>query len=233
MAAETPYFETGFESEADFAGFYITSVTLGGSDRQELSGARRHSGGFSYRAWIVAPNPESNVLVNRNHRAYPTIQFQHLPSGPVPTPICTTFYVWADFDLADRPGALEDQWFSLATFTSDPSDHWFRTVLVNVVQDGRVLLQHVPRQGQQSHIFQSTTQRFHYRQWQRIDVELDFSDHGYAKVWLNRELVSHAAVEQVDNQLAQAHFGLYAAPSLGAGEIFNDDLTIAPGRCGL
>ncbi|MEJ2020334.1 MAG: hypothetical protein P8X51_19355, partial [Maritimibacter sp.] len=181
----------------------------------------------------VAPNPESTLLTNRNHRAYPTIQFQHLSSGPVPTPICTTFYVWADFDLEDRPGRLEDQWISLATFTSDPSNRWSRTVLVNVVQDGRVLLQHVPRQGLQSHIFQSTTQRFHYRQWQRIDVELDFSGHGYAKLWLNKQLVSHAAVEQVDNQLAQAHFGLYAAPSLRAGEIFNDDLTIMPGRCGL
>ncbi|MEJ2034884.1 MAG: hypothetical protein P8X69_01800 [Maritimibacter sp.] len=86
MAAETPYFQTGFESEADFAGVDITPVKPGGSDGQELSWARRYSSEFSHHAWIVAPNPESTLLTNRNHRAYPTIQFQHLSSGPVPTP---------------------------------------------------------------------------------------------------------------------------------------------------
>jgi hypothetical protein len=79
---------------------------------------------YPYRGRTWRQNPECTLLTNRNRRAYPTIQFQHRSSGPVPTPICTTFYVWA-------------------------------------------------------------------------------------------------------------YFGLYAAPSIGAGEIFNDDLTVMPGLCGL
>ena len=55
---------------------------------------------------------------------------------------------------------------------------------------------------------------------------LDFSNEGYAKVWQNGVLVSHAKVDQSKNQLAQAHFGMYAPPLLDQGIVYNDDLSI-------
>ncbi len=49
---------------------------------------------------------------------------------------------------------------------------------------------------------------------------------GYAKVWQDRQLVSHAQVQGANGLLAQAHFGLYAAPSISNLTVYNDDLTI-------
>ena len=104
-------------------------------------------------------------------------------------------------------------------------------VLVNVSHDGIVRLQHTPHQGEQEHIFQSTDIRCPYRQWANLQVELDFSAEGYAKVWVDDTLVSHADLRGVGDHLAQAHFGLYAAPSVASGDIRNDYLIIISGRC--
>ena len=49
---------------------------------------------------------------------------------------------------------------------------------------------------------------------------------GYAKVWLNKQLVSHATVEGGHGKLEQAHFGLYASAALDSGVIYNDKLRI-------
>ncbi len=231
IPAQEVLFASGFEAVSDFDGFYITRHDDQSHAFQELSAIDPAAGKFAHRAWITRANPPSGMFTNRNHRAYPTVQFQKTPAGVLPTPLCVGLSVWADFDLRSASQGHEDQWISLATFTDDQSDSWRRTVLVNVSYDGFIHLQHVPRQGQQAHIFQSTTVQFPYRQWVRLAVELDFSPQGYAKVWLDDVLVSHAAVRAMSNQLAQAHFGLYAAPSIRAGEIRNDNLRITSGRC--
>ncbi len=57
-------------------------------------------------------------------------------------------------------------------------------------------------------------------------IFLDFGDDGYAKVWQNGQLVSHAKIGNITNKLSQAHFGLYCASQLSTGEVFNDDLKI-------
>lgn len=230
-SAQEDHFRSSFESVADFAGFYVVPVGPDSSASHRLDDSEVLTGQFSHFAWINRSNEESTAWANRNHRAYPTIQFYKTQNGVLSTPLCASLYVWADFDLENRHGQQEDQWFSLATFTDDISDHWRRTVLVNVSHAGLVHLQHVPQQGQQDHIFQSTDMLFPYRQWTHVEVELDFSSDGYAKVWLDNTLVSHANVQTRRNQLAQAHFGLYAAPSLSAGEIRNEDISIVSGRC--
>ena len=230
-AAEEPYFQSGFEDVSDFDNFYIVPITPESSTSHRLDPDVKFDGDFSYHAWIKHRNDDSTLLQNANHRAYPTVQFHKTDQGSLTTPVCVSINIWADFDLQDRPHGLEDQWISLATFTDDASDKWQRTVLVNVSHDGLVHLQHTPHQGQQEHIFQSTNLRFPYRQWITLEVELDFSSEGYAKAWLDGTLASHAHVRDVQNQLAQAHFGLYAAPSLASGEIRNDDLSIVAGRC--
>ena len=128
-------------------------------------------------------------------------------------------------ELEENPTG-EDDWFSFATFTNDESDNWYRTVLVNLSADGFVHLQHTTNQGEQTSIFQTTDIAFPQREWVELKIYLDFRDNGYAKVWQNNELVSHAEIGHITNKLSQAHFGLYCAPQLTTGVVFNDDLTI-------
>ncbi|WP_244245333.1 hypothetical protein [Leptospira kemamanensis] len=47
-----------------------------------------------------------------------------------------------------------------------------------------------------------------------------------AKVWVDSTLVSTANVSGGCGVLEQAHFGLYASPTLSSGSIYNDDLRI-------
>lgn len=230
-SAEEVIFQSSFETEKDFDGFYITPIGPNGDVTHRLSDETAISGNLSYYAEVLRPNKPSSMFKNRNHRAYPTVQFHKMGRAIPTTPICATLYVWADFNLEQDPSGREDQWISLATFTDDQSDKWKRTVLVNVGFDRLVHLQHTPLQGQQTHIYQSSHAKMRYKKWERIDFELNLENDGYAKVWLNSTLASHAKVEAMKNQVAQAHFGLYAAPSIGSGIIRNDDLKIVSGKC--
>jgi len=217
-------FSTSFESVADFGSFYISPQNQLNSASHELSTAQVHGGVYSHRAWIYGPNPESTILANNNHRGYPTIQFQKTAEGVFLTPCYVTFHVWLDMALSAH--SPENQWFSFATLTTDSSDAWNRTILVNMDYQGNVHLMHVPYQGQQVHSYQDSSQNFPQREWVEIRIYLDTRPGGYAKVWVNGKLVSQAGIADGNGVLAQAHFGLYAAPSVASGEVYNDDLEI-------
>ncbi len=217
-------FTTSFESVADFDGFYITPQNHLGTTFHALTDSIIHSGIYSHRAWIKGSNPVL-TSTNNNHRGYPTVQFQKTPEGPFKTPCYVSLWVWLDMELnANATG--EDDWFSFATFTDDETDNWDRTVLVNLNADGFVHLQHTTNQGEQNSIFQTFDIPFPQREWVELKIFLDFGDDGYAKVWQNGELVSHAKIGNMTNKLSQAHFGLYCSPQLSTGEVFNDDLEI-------
>ena len=218
-------FTTSFETADDFANFYIVPQNYLNSSSHQLSTEVVHSGTFSHKAWIYGANPESTATQNNNHRGYPTIQFQKTTDGVFHTPCYISFWVWVDMDLtAHTP---ENQWLSLATLTTDSTDNWNRTVLVNLSYDGFVHLMHVPLQGQRDYLFQTTTVKLPIKQWVRIKIYLDTRPNiGYAKVWQNDTLVSYAKISDGNGTLAQAHFGLYAAPSVSSGIIYNDDLEI-------
>jgi hypothetical protein len=195
------------------------------SSSHELSTEKFHTGTSSHKAWIVGTNPESTVSQNNNHRGYPTIQFQKLPGGVFHTPCIISFWVWLDMDLVAH--SPEDQWFSFATLTTDSTDNWSRTILVNLSNNGFVHLMHVPLQGQQDWLLQTNTIPFPKKEWVNIKIYLDTRPgSGYAKVWQNGVLVSHATITDGNGLLAQAHFGLYAAPSISSGTVYNDDLEI-------
>ncbi len=218
-------FATSFESIADFTGFYIVPQGHMGTSWHEQSREQVHGGMFSHKAWIQGTNPASSPFRNNNHRAYPTIQFQKTPLGVFHTPVEIEFQAWLDMPLKPRKG--ENQWVSFATFTDDRTDAWKRTVLVNLSWDGRLHLMHVPRQGMQEYLYQNTSLKFPHRQWVHVRVLLDtHATNGYAKLWQDGVLVSHARITDMNGTLAQAHFGLYAAPSVPSGVIFNDDLII-------
>lgn len=217
-------FETSFESITDFTGFYIVPPHYKGTSH-ELSSEVVHSGNFAHKAWVYEASEPSTVLENNNHRGYPTIQFQKTPEGAFECPCYIDVWVWVDGEL--KPRSPENEWLSFATFTSDETDDWNRTVLVNLSYDGFVHLMHVPNQGESERIFQTTDVAFPKKQWVKLTIFLDMdSQNGYAKVWQDNVLVSHAEVDGGNGKLAQAHFGLYGAPSASYLIMYNDDLTI-------
>ncbi len=227
-------FTTSFESVADFDGFYLVPQDEYAT-KHELTTELVHDGSHSHKAWITSARADDNDgLVYRPHRAYPTIQLHKTTEGSYVTPCLISFQAYLDMELADKPSGSIDDWFSFATLSPDTSDGWNRTVLVNIAPDGYLHLMHVPDQGEQVHIYQasaandgSVALRYPYRQWVRIDIYLDLSaDAGYAKVWQDGVLVSHARVDGGTGILAQAHFGLYASAAVAAGTVYNDALTI-------
>ena len=217
-------FISSFESVNDFDGFYITPQNHLGTTFHELAESNVYSGVYSHKAWIDGDNLQS-AANDKNHRGYPTIQFQNTTKGVFQTPCYISLWVWLDIELENNT-AGQDDWFSFATFTDDESDNWDRTVLVNLSADGFVHLQHTTNQGEQTSIFQTTDIAFPQEEWVELKIYLDFRDNGYAKVWQNGELVSHSEIGNITNKLSQAHFGLYCSPQLSTGVVFNDDLFI-------
>ncbi|OHD60364.1 MAG: hypothetical protein A2096_08440, partial [Spirochaetes bacterium GWF1_41_5] len=227
-------FSSSFESSSDFENFYI--VPSGDYDsKHENSTEMVYSGTYAHKAWIVKARADNNDgAVYMPHRAYPTVQFDKTPEGIYRTPCLVTVWVNLDMTLIRRASGHIDDWFSFVTLTCDASDNWSRTVLVNIGPTGYIVLMHVPNQGEQEYIYQvssandpSSVHIFPQKTWVRLDVLIDFNaSHGYAKVWQNGILVSHANVKGGKGGLAQAHFGLYASAAVSSGTIFNDDLRI-------
>lgn len=227
-------FETSFETESDFKGFYI--VPPGDYDSyHEKSSDHVYHGTYSHKAWILKARAENNDgLVYLPHRAYPTIQFQKTPGGLFRTPCLVSLWVNLEITLTDRPSGSIDDWFSFVTLTPDTSDNWSRTVVVNITPDGYIKLVHVPNQGEQVRIYQSDAVNnpngdllFSQKEWVRLDILIDFnSTNGYSKVWQDGVLISHAEVRGGNGYLAQAHFGLYASAAISTGVIYNDKLRI-------
>ncbi len=219
-------FNSSFESVDDFSGFYLTPQAYKNTTYHELSNSIVHSGEYAHKAWITGANPPSTNVTNNNHRGYPTVQFQKTSDGVFKSPCYITLWVWLDMDLQEHISGGEDDWFSFATFTGDTSDNWKRSVLVNLDPNGFVHLMHTTGQNKKDYIFQTTNTTFPQKEWVELKMYIDFSNNGYIKVWQNGELVSHANVKNVKNQLSQAHFGLYCSPQLESGTVYNDDLTI-------
>ena len=226
-------FESSFETDSDFNDFYI--VPPGDYDsNHKLSDEQVYDGSFAHKAWILQARADNNDgSVYLPHRAYPTVQLQKTVDGIYRTPSLIRLWVYLDITLEDKPDGSIDDWFSFITLTPDASDYWSRTVLVNIAPDDNyVRLVHVPNQGEQEWIFQANASAnpdlvFPYNKWVRLDVLIDFDDtSGYAKVWQDGDLVSHAYVNGGVGGLAQAHFGMYASAAISSGTIYNDKLRI-------
>ena len=224
-------FSSSFESVSDFAGFYLVPQNYMGTTSHDLSTEQVRTGTYSHKGWMYGANPPSTPTVNNGHRGYPTIQLQKTPGGGYICPCDITLHVWLDVPL-DNPG----EWFSFATLSPDPTDDWARVVTVNVsaanpapgtVAGGVVYLMHVPDPDVREPTFQTSTVLFPMRQWVELKIRIDFDPvHGEASVWQDGQLVSAAHVNGGNGKLEQAHFGMYAAPELASGVVYNDDLEI-------
>jgi len=218
-----PVFTTGFERDADLAGFYATPQSP--LTRHEVQRGNAHWGERAHVAWLTGATGTEPVD-GPNHRGYPTIQLQKRAPGTCVTPCLIQFGARVD-GFALEPG----EWLSLATLTPDASDRWSRVVTVNVGWEGWLHLFHVPDQGLGDRVFQRTTKPFPRDRWVRITTWLDLDpDHGAAAVWQDGTLMSAARVRGGDGTLDQLHFGLYAHPSLTSGSVRNDDIAVFRAR---
>lgn len=214
-----------FASLTEFSGSYIVPQNNMNTASHEISGFSRLFN-TSHRGWVYGANPII-AGVNTNHRGYPTLQFHKSVDGAIDTPCYISLWVWLDADLKTRTGGVENDWFSIATLARSDDDVFWDGVLVNINSDRFVHLMHVPSVGQSTRIFQTTTRKFPMKTWVHIQILIDMNPAtGYAKVWQDGELVSHALVSGGDSTVPQMHFGLYAAPSVAKLEVFNDNLII-------
>lgn len=220
-------FTTSFESIDDFKGFYITPQNHKDSTSHELSVEQARTGKSAHKGWVYKNNNSSNFFVNNNHRGYPTVQLYKTSGGAFKSPVLIELWVWLDMELE------KGEWFSFATLDHTTSDRW-DPILVNLSDEGIVHLMHVPFNGEKERTFQTTDIKFPMKKWTKLTICLDLdSVNGNAKVWQDDVLVSEARIGEgrADGLFTQAHFGLYAPPSISKGVVYNDDLTIKEGTC--
>ncbi len=215
-------YQTSFELLSEFSNFYSVPANYQSASTHMLSSEQKVTGTSSHKAAITGLGPSCLYPINCNHRGYPTIQLHKLASGGFKTPVIVEFNVYLDMSFP-----TSSDWFSFATFSADASDNWKRVVLINTDQKNRAYLMHVPVHGQSNLTYQNTNLTFPKKQWVKITTCLNFDPSGgEAKVWQDNELVSTSKVSGGCGILEQAHFGLYASPTLSSGTIYNDDLSI-------
>lgn len=193
-------YSNGFERLQDFVDFYIVPQNYLHSSREEFTTVRRVGGTHSLEAYIYAKN---SIIPGRNtnHRSYPTFQMEKTSAGIIRKRLLIQFYAWANFRLTSKRGS---NWFSLATLTSYNDPHWYRTVLVNVDSQDRIHLVHVPHQFESKpDIYDNQSIRFPMKQWVKISIYIDYSDHNrfhspIVAVWQNSVLVS---ASRFDNRI--------------------------------
>lgn len=218
-------FSTSFDTVAEFSdrGFFIEPQNQYGTASHELSTEQIHSSGHSHKGWIYAANTGAHAA--DNHRAYPTVQLHKLPGGGFRTPCSISLWVW--LDVTFQPG----EWFSLANLARSTDDAFWDGVLVNVNDKGFLELMHVPTQGQGARDFQDDEHPFPMRRWVNLSIQIDMdAAAGYARAYVDGQLRSAAPVRGGHGILEQAHFGLYAPPTMAAGVVYNDDLVIREAR---
>ena len=186
----TSVYATGFENDADLAGFYVTPQSA--MTRHEVrSNSNAHAGQRFHVGWLTGETGVEPVD-GPNHRGYPTIQLPQRPVGTCITPCLIQF--WAKLDGVELH---QGEWFSLATFSSDASNRWTRVVTVNVGSEGWLFLFHVPDQGGGDRLLQRTDLPFPLGRWVRITTWLDLDpDHGLV-----------AVAGSVPRRLGRAHGG--------------------------
>ncbi len=186
-------FASSFESEEDFAPFYVVPSPYLGTTFQELSTANPRSGARAHRAWIEGAN-KIVAGENTNHRGYPTVQLDAL-DGPYASVVRIELQAWIDMPME---ACADKDWVSLMTLSSYADDQWYQVQLLNLDSEGTPHLMHVPVYGQSVHdIFQTRTVRAPQRQWFTVTVLVDYrSDNAWSSpmlaAWIDGALVSAA-----------------------------------------
>ena len=224
-------YTNGFENVADFASFYITPQNHRGSSGHDLVTDIIHSGNRAHKAWMYGVN-DVIANINTNHRAYPTFQMDNTELGIIKSKVLVDFWVWLDVDLYEEE---HKNWLSLATFTSYADSSWIRSYLVNVDNNYRIHLMHVPQQGQSlQNIYQNQTTQIPKKQWVNISIFIDYTTDNrfnspFIGAWQDSELVAASTFnDRIDP---------YSIPPEQHPQCLQgwdqQDLTDAEQRCGL
>lgn len=237
--ARKRYF-TSFERIDDFDGFYITQndPQYDAQSLAEGEGRTAEADDAAHKAWINgAKSPSVPPYINNNHRGYPTIQLYKTALGAFTTPVYIEFWTKLE-NMPIAPG----EWVSFATLDQTEGVELWDPVLINIGSDHLMHAMHLdsliagntPRVNEQ--IFEEPRTPYPTNQWVKISACLDFGDafnNGQMKVWQNDELITTATVQKTNSSglLTQAHFGLYAPPSMDQGTVYNDDLLIIENDC--
>ena len=186
-------FASSFESDEDFAPFYVVPSPYLGTTFQELTTAHVHSGARAHRAWIEGAN-KIVAGENTNHRGYPTVQLDEL-DGPYAGVVRIEFQAWVDMPME---ACADQDWVSLMTLSSYADDQWYQVQLLNLDSEGTPQLMHVPVYGQSVHdIFQTNHIHAPQREWFTVTVLVDYrSDNAWGSpmlaAWIDGALVSAA-----------------------------------------
>lgn len=230
------------EDASEFSSFFIVEQNHMGSASHEVSSENFKFGSNSHKAYVFKAN-EVIEGQDTNHRAYPTFQSHKVgfPNGIGPY-VLMDYWAYVDIDIFDIPNA---NWFSLATYTSYIDDIWFPSLLLNLDINYGLHLQHhkgnnipFPSDGNARFVFPRKT-------WTRITQLLCYGDNyffggPYTIVWIDKDekirTDFHNRIDpislEVDNNLiytpnfGQAHWGMYCAPLLSSGVVYNDNISI-------
>ncbi len=222
MAKRT--FKTNFTSVDEFPDFYIVPP----GDYDTIHSLKSSPQPYHHAEIVKARDIDNESTPEYlPHRGYQAYQFHKLPDGGFVKPTVTSLFVRVGASLKTLPGI--DDWISLFTMSTDSSDNWTRTILVNLSADGYLRLVHVPDQGQQIYVYQNSQPllKFPKNRWVRLDLFLDVSSVvKQAILFQEGKVVSKASLINVSPILQQAHFGLYASARLPYGYVDNAYLRV-------
>lgn len=217
---------SNFNSTEEFLPFYITPDGAHGCNHS-LSTDNPLEGLYSHKAIIIGangPNSDNNL----NHRAYPTIALYETIGGSYQMPCRIMLWVWYSIPLGVH---VTNDWFSPITLSDTENNTWGEVVTLSVGPSGYLNWVHTPTFEQSEHIYQASATaggpKFPQNKWVRLDMEIDFDPvNGYAKVWQDGTMVSHAQVLGRARRLTQLHAGLYTSAAVASGTVYNGIIEI-------
>jgi hypothetical protein len=219
---------SNFNSTEEFLPFYITPDGAFGCNHS-LSTDNPLEGQYSHKATIISANAADNSNNDYNHRAYPTIELHKTEGGSYQMPCRITLCLWYDIPLGIHG---TNDWFSPITLSDTEDNTWGEVVTLSTDRHGYLNWGHTPRAHQSEQIYQAGPSnggpKLQMRKWVRLDMEVDFDPvNGYAKVWQDGHMVSHAQVLGRTRRLTQIHAGLYTSPAVASGTVYNGIIEIA------
>lgn len=222
-------FSSSFASINDFNGFYLTPNGATNCD-QSLATDKPWDGTLSHKGIITGSNGATNSI-GLPHRGYPTIQLYKTAGGSFSMPCRIVLMIWASIPLGVHG---TDDWFSPITFTDDETDAWIPPLTLSLGPQGYLSWFNVPYENMGEYIYQASQSiggpKFPWNKWVRLEMEIDLHPvNGYAKVWQDNILVSHAQVLGRANRLAQIHAGMYASSAIASGVVYNGAIEIDEG----
>lgn len=208
-------YNTFFDSVNEFTDY----ITPPGSTEtmHEISTEKVPLGKHCHKSWIVKESTES-------HRGYPTIRLGY--SSPC---LITLELEVSSLELDNIPS--DQRWFSPLTVTDDMTDSWGSPITLTLDYSKYLTLMHVPKFGFSNHLYQASLENkgaiFPLNKKVVIDMYVDMSpNYGYAKVWQDGDLVSHAEIRGRQARIGQIHAGMYAHKLVKVGMVYNYHLSV-------